>query len=178
PGFDKLLGGSVELTDQYLRSSIGAVDPEKGWKWRVTGGLSGVRFVRAGRARWRGFPALEGTADAGAPIPLRNAWFWLRTAAGMAAGPRDEPFANFFFGGFGNNRVDWQEPKRYRFSSSFPGEKLDAVAGTRYGRAMLDANLPPVHFERVGVPGLYATWVRPAVFGSALSTNFDDAATR
>ena len=123
-------------------------------------------------------PAVEAAADVGTPMPLRNASLWLRTAGGIAAGPRDEPFANFFFGGFGNNSVDWQDPKRYRSSSSFPGEPLDAVAGTRYARAMLDASLPPVHFERVGVPGLYATWLRPALFGSALSANFDDAALR
>lgn len=178
PGFDEVLGGMVELTDQFLRSSIGAVDPEKGWKWRLTAGLPGVRYVRGDRARWRGFPAVEAAADVGAPMPLRNSSLWLRTAAGVAAGPRDEPFANFFFGGFGNNYVDWQEPKRYRFSSSFPGEPLDAVAGTRYARAMLDASLPPVHFARVGIPGFYATWLRPAVFGSALSANFDDATVR
>ncbi len=178
PGFDKLLGGSLELRDRNTRSSIGAVDPEKGLKWRLTGALQGVRFVRDGRARWRGFPSIEAAADAGTPVPLRNGSLWLRTAGGLAPGDRAEPFANFFFGGFGNNFVDWQEVKRYREASSFPGAELNAVAGTRYARAMLDLNLPPLRFERLGVPALYASWLRTSVFASALSANFDDPASR
>ena len=178
PGFDKLLGGSVELRDKNTRSSIGAVDPEKGWKWRLTAGLQGVRFSRDGRSRWRGFPSAEATADAGVPLPVRNGSLWLRTAGGLAPGRRDEPFANFYSGGFGNNFVDWQEIKRYRESSSFPGAGINAIAGTRYARAMLDANLPPIRFERLGVPALYASWLRTSVFASALSANFDDPALR
>jgi hypothetical protein len=52
------------------------------------------------------------------------------------------------------------------------------VAGTNYGRAMLDLNLTPWRFERAGVVGLYASWIRTSVFGSVLATNLDDDPTR
>ena len=35
--------------------------------------------------------------------------------------------------------------------------------------------LPPWRFRRVGIPGFYATWARPAVFVTALATNLDAA---
>jgi hypothetical protein len=132
-----------------------------------------VRFATDSSTTWRGFPSLEATADAGMPLPVANASLWLRTAGGWASGARDEPFANFFFGGFGNNALDHQEIKRYREPQSFPGAEIDAVAGTRYGKAMLDLNLPPIHFQRFGTPSLYASWLRVSVFGGGLVANPD-----
>jgi len=43
---------------------------------------------------------------------------------------------------------------------------------------MLEWNLPPVRFRRVGKPGFYASWARPAVFIGALGTNLDVAEVR
>ncbi|NIW23156.1 MAG: hypothetical protein GWN29_00525, partial [Gammaproteobacteria bacterium] len=69
--------------------------------------------------------------------------FWLRTSAGFSPGDRDEPFANFFFGGFGNNWVDRLDEKRYREFRSFPGVEISEIGGVNYTRAMLEWNLPP-----------------------------------
>ena len=176
-GFDLLLSPSVTLADRNVRSSIGAVDQERGWHWDLSHEVPLVRFERAGATTWRGFPKLEAGAGAGVPIPgLRNASVWLRSAGGWSPGDRFEPFANFFFGGFGNNRVDVRDPKRYRESGSFPGLEIDEVAGTRYARAMLEANLPPLRFERAGTPAFYASWLRPSLFVTGLTTNFDQPA--
>jgi len=103
---------------------------------------------------------------------------WVRTAGGWSPGERDEPFANFFFGGFGNNGLDHQEPKRYRDAERFPGIEIDGAGGTNYAKAMLDVNLPPLHFARVGTLGFYATWLRVSTFGGGLWTNLDDPGTR
>jgi hypothetical protein len=173
PGFDKLLAGHAALTFKNLRASIGAVDHEKGWQWGLESALNGVRFVRGGEDTWRGFPQGVVTLDAGTPLPLRNSSLWLRTAAGYSPGDRDEPFANFFFGGFGNNWLDYQDVKRYRDYSSFPGLEIDEAAGTNFGRALLEWNLPPLRFRRFGTPALYAPWARLSLFGTALGTNVD-----
>ena len=98
-----------------------------------------------------------------------------RSSAGYSPGDRDEPFANFYFGGFGNNWVDHREEKRYREQYSFPGVELNEIAGTNYVRSMFEWNLPPVRFRRVGSPGFYLTWARPALFATALVTNADDS---
>ena len=36
---------------------------------------------------------------------------------------------------------------------------------------MLEWNLPPLRFEKLGTPGFYGNWLRPAVFTTALVTN-------
>jgi hypothetical protein len=177
-GFDQLVGGEIELRYRHLRSSIGAVDYERGHQWRLATNWNGVRFRRAGGARWRGFPFAEGGLDVGRPLPIRNASAWLRTAAGLSPGERDEPFANFFFGGFGNNYVDRLDPKRYRDPESFPGVPIDALAGTRFVKGLLDLNLPALRFRRAGTLALYASWARISLFGGGIVTNPDDAATR
>jgi hypothetical protein len=178
PGFDKLLAGHARLAYRNMRASLGAVDYEKGWRWDLTAVENGVRFVRGPDAAWRGFPLVSGTLDAGAALPLRNSSVWLRYAGGVSPGDRDEPFANFFFGGFGNNRVDWQEPRRYRDDTSFPGVPIDEVAGVNYARSMLEWNLPPLRFERLGTLALYCSNARASLFATGLSTNLDRAGER
>jgi hypothetical protein len=178
-GFDMVISPDLSLSDRNIRSSIGAVDHEKGWLWNLGLGVPAVRFERASGEIWRGFPQLEAATGAGVPVPrLRNSSVWLRTWGGWSPGDRLEPFANFFFGGFGNNWVDVRDPKRYRDSGSFPGLELDEVAGTNYAKAMVEWNLPPLRFERAGSPALYASWLRTSVFGSALTTNLDLAPMR
>ncbi len=39
-----------------------------------------------------------------------------------------------------------------------------------------ELNLPPLRFSRLGMPGFYASWIRPALFASALVTNLDESA--
>ena len=38
--------------------------------------------------------------------------------------------------------------------------------------------MPPLRFSRLGTPGFYASWIRPAVFVSGLATNLDDEGAR
>ena len=81
------------------------------------------------------------------------------------------PFANFYFGGFGNNWVDYRDEKRYREWYSFPGAELNEIAGANFFKSTAEWNLPPWRFQRVGTPGLYAAWLRPAIFVGGLATN-------
>lgn len=90
---------------------------------------------------------------------------------GKSFGDRENPFANFFFGGFGNNWIDHQEVRRYRLHDSFPGLELNEIGGNDFAKATLEWTLPPVRFRRVGVPGLYTNWSRLALFGSGLATD-------
>jgi hypothetical protein len=177
-GFDKVVTPRLGIHDKRLSSSIGAADYEKGYEWELETSANLVRFEEPGGANWRRFPRLLGTLDLGTPLPIRNSSLWLRTAAGFSPGDRDEPFANFFFGGFGNNWVDHGEVKRYREVGSFPGMDLDAVGGRNFAHVMLDWNLPALRFERLGTLALYGTWARVSVFGSALATNLDAPSLR
>jgi hypothetical protein len=170
PEFERLIGARLQLDESNLRSSIGAVDHELGYRWSAGVDLNSVRLESPEGSEWRTTPLLAVTLDAGRPVLVPNSSLWLRVAGGYSPGDVDDPFANFFFGGFGNNWVDHQEPKRYRDAGSFPGLDLNAAGGTNYARALVDWNLPPLRFRRAGTTGLYASWLRASLFGAALRT--------
>lgn len=177
PGFqnvpsptDKLGEASLGLEYKYPRASVGAVDDETGYLWSV--------IAHTYHAQGEFTPALLGKFDVGWPLGKNHSSIWLRTGAGVASGSRDDPLANVYFGGFRNNYVDNGEPKRYRDVISMPGFEIDALNGKSFVKGTLEWNLPPWRFEHLGSPGFYGSWIRPAIFGSALVTNPDSSAAR
>lgn len=154
------------LTFTDVRNSLGYVDEETGRKWSFE--------IRGDIADGKAFPRAHATFERGVGLPLGHSSIWLRTAAGVSPRDRTSPFANFFFGGFGNNYVDRGDEKRYRHIDSLPGVELNDISGRNFARAMVEWNLPPWRFRRLGTPGLHATWLRPAFFASFLATNLDD----
>jgi hypothetical protein len=168
--FDKLFTVRAKLRYTNLRSSLGHVDDEKGQAWQVA--------VQNDYENGTAVPRIWTDYDWGISLPLRHSSIWLRSSAGTAFGDRLSPFANFYFGGYGNNWVDYGPEKRYREYYSFPGTQLDEISGKNYAKSTLEWNLPPVRFRRVGTPGFYLSWARPSVFTSGLITNMDDATVR
>lgn len=168
--FEELLSASTNLHYQFVEKSLGAVDEERGVKWDIA---SHGNYVNKDF-----FPSVFVNFDYGVLLPLNHSSVWLRTSAGQSFGDRDNPFANFFFGGFGNNWVDHRAEKRYREYYSFPGVELNEIDGKNYGKAMLEWNLPPLRFRRVGFPVMYLNWARLALFSTAIRTNLDEASDR
>ncbi len=168
--FDKLLTAGASLDYSFVRKSLGAVDEEKGVKWRL---VFDSNYVNS-----EFFPRLYGALDYGFALPLDHSSVWLRASLGKAWGDRDNPYANFFFGAFGNNYVDHLSEKRYREYYSFPGAEINQVSGKNYGKLLMEWNVPPLRFRRLGFPWLYANWARLALFGAALQTNVDAAQFR
>ncbi len=163
--FDKLLSARASLDYKYVRKSLGAVDDEKGVKWQL---VSQGNYVNS-----KAYPRLHTNFDYGIPLPIGHSSIWLRSSVGYSFGDRDNPFANFFFGGFGNNYVDYLSEKRYREYYSFPGLELNEIGGKNFAKLMLEWNLPPIRFRRVGVTSFYFRWARLALFSSAIRTNID-----
>lgn len=168
--FDKLFKFGASLNYQFVRKSLGAVDDEKGIRWQL---VSSNNFVSSEL-----FPRFYTNLDYGLALPIDHSSIWLRASAGHSFGERDNPFANFFFGGFGNNHVDHLTEKRYREYYSFPAVELNEIGGKNYGKLLLEWNLPPLRFRRFGFPALYFNWARLALFSSGIRTNLDDSATR
>lgn len=167
---DKLSRGVVDLRYENIRSSLGHVDDEKGFKWRLVAAADRVNGETIAKA--------FGTFDIGLALPLKHSSIWLRTAAGSTNGETGDPNAQFYFGGFGNNYVDRDEVKRYREFYAMPGFELNELGGRSFVRSTLEWNFPPLRFERVGTPGYYLSWARPALFVSSLTTNLDDSTIR
>lgn len=168
--FDRLFAARAVLRYENLRHSLGHVDEEKGHAWEI--GLANDLVHD------RSYPKVWGTFDVGHALPIKHSSLWLRNAAGYTRRVPDQPFASFYFGGFGNNWVDHGNEKRYRELLSFPGADLNEIPGSNFAKSMLEWNLPPVRFREAGTADFYVTWVRPALFVSALATNMDTLADR
>ena len=168
--FDTLSTLDADLLYSNLRASLGAVDDEKGFSWYLGTNVSHVDSDT--------IPKIGTGFDFGFALPWKHSSIWLRNAVGAAFGEPNDEFANFFFGGFGNNYVDRGEVKRYREYYAMPGFELNAIPGRNFHRAMLEWNLPPIRFSRVGTANFFLSWARPSVFYTALTTNLDDSAIR
>lgn len=167
---DRLYSGEAELSYSDVRSSLGHVDDEKGQR--------GSAVFQTDYVNSSVFTRLFGHYDFGVPLGTGHSSVWLRTAGGVSPHRASEPFANFYFGGFGNNRVDHREIKRYREHYAFPGARLNEIAGRNFVRSLVEWQLPPIRFSRAGTPGFYLSFLRPALFAGGLVTNLDRAAVR
>jgi WD40-like Beta Propeller Repeat len=164
--------GTLDATLKFsdVRNSLGSVDDETGVKWsfNAQGYIVDGSFI----------PRFRGDYHRGFALPLEHSSLWFRESGGFSPSDRAEPFANFFFGGFGNNYVDHADEKRYREYYAFPGADLNEIGGRNYLKSTVELNLPPWRFQRAGKPGFYATWMRPAVFVTGLATDLDDKDVR
>src|SRR5215218_24040 len=167
---DHLYELEATLAFADIRNSQGAVDDETGTRWSAT--------AQGQAADGAPSPRFWGTYDRGIPFRIGHSSLWSRNAAGFSPADRDQPFANFYFGGFRNNYVDHADEKRYRDFEAFPGAPIDDIGGRNFAKSTLEWNLPPWRFRRAGAPGFYASWLRPAVFVSGIATNLDAASVR
>jgi hypothetical protein len=167
---DELASVDASLSYRNTRASLGAVDSEKGIRAET---IAACQYVNG-----RYIPSLLGNFDAGAALPLHHSSIWLRSSAGVTGGDIEDPFASFYFGGFGNNYVDHLEIKRFRQYYAFPGVELNSIGGQTYAKTMIEWNLPPLRFRSAGSPGFYASWLRTSLFTTGIATNFDDGEVR
>ena len=168
--YSRFLTGRVGLKYDAKEKALGAVDDEKGVGWTVN-----LRSTYTGP---KIFPRVWATYDRGLMLPWRNSSVWFRAAGGKAIGNPNDPFANFYFGGFGNNWIDHQEISRYRQFYAFPGVELNAIGATNFGKGLVEWNAPPVRFKRLGTASAYCNWARLSLFSTGLFTNLSNAATR
>lgn len=167
---NRLLTLEARLSDEDLRSSLGHVDDETGRRWSLE--------AQGNQVNGSMVPRVQGTFDRSLAVPAGHSSIWLRTSAGFSPNERENPFANFYFGAFGNNWVDHKDEKRYRDVYSFPGASLDEIAGRTFVKSMIEWNLPPIRFRRMGTPGFYASWARPSIFVGGLATDVDSRPVR
>jgi hypothetical protein len=96
---------------------------------------------------------------------------WLRSSAGKVFGDATDPFANFYFGAFGNNWIDKGDFSRYRYYYSFPGFQIDQIGAQSFAKSLAEWDVTPLHFKDFGTTKLYSNWARLALFTGALGAN-------
>jgi hypothetical protein len=165
--YDKFLSTRIGLRYSFVKKSLGAVDDEKGYRFNV--------FGQANYVNGQLYPRLNANFDYGIALPINHSSIWLRTSAGQSFGDRDNNFVKFYFGGFGNNWIDYLPEKRYREYYSFPGLDLNGLGGRNYAKAVLEWTLPPLVFRRLGFLSCYCNWARLAFFTSGIITDFESS---
>jgi hypothetical protein len=163
--YDNFMVANAQMSFSRLGSTIGAIEAEKGFMWTLSGSGTYVREEI--------YPQIRSNMTFGMPTPIDHSSLWLHTSLGNSFGDREDSFANFYFGGFGNNWIDHRGANRYRQYHSFPGVELNSIAGRNYAKAMVEWTLPPLRFKRMGLPWLYANWARLSLFTSGIVTNWD-----
>jgi len=161
--FRNLYVGYLNFHKSFLRKSLGAIEPEQGYDWNV--------YAFSSFAKSTFYPQLISNFDIGFLLPVRNTSFWLRSSAGQSFGQADKSNSYFYFGGFGNNYVDYRSAQQYREMSSFPGAAIDQFSALNYAKLISELNLKPVRFRKLGFLGFYSTYARASVFGMGLFTN-------
>jgi len=169
--YDRLATASGDLVYKSLRRSLGAIDDEFGQAWTAS--------VRGNYAGSTLYPRVSLDGSRGFLLPLDHSSVWLRAAAGSSMGvDRDDPFARFYFGGFGNNWVDHRGIKQFRNVESFPGLDINEIGGATYAKTQVEWNSPPLRFRKVGVPSAYLRWAGLSIFASGLITDFEHGTRR
>jgi hypothetical protein len=161
--YRNLFVGTMNFHKSYLRKSLGAIEPEQGYDWNI--------YAYSSLAKQTFYPQLINNFDLGFLLPLRNSSLWFRTSAGQSFGQSDKSNSYFYFGGFGNNYLDYRSSQQYREMSSFPGMQIDAISAMNYGKLSIELNLKPVRFRKFGFKGLYSTYGRLSLFSMGLFTN-------
>ncbi|MCJ7753873.1 MAG: hypothetical protein MUP13_04870, partial [Thermoanaerobaculales bacterium] len=161
---------NAKLEYEAFRKTIGGLSPEKGLGWAL--------YLNDKYTESENFLRVWGELDFGVPLPITHSSLWLRPSVGYSWGDRDNTLSNFYFGAFGNNWVDYQEARRFRDFDSFPGLEINELEGNNFAKLLLEWELPTLRFKRAGVPNFYATWLSPSLFGTAITTDFDDGDLR
>lgn len=162
--FRNLYIGIVNYHKSYLRKSLGAIEPEQGYDWNVYAYTS----FATSASEQAFYPQLINNFDLGFLLPLRNSSIWFRTSVGQSFGESDKSNSMFYFGGFGNNFVDYRSAQQYRDMSSFPGAQIDEYSALNYGKLLTEINLKPIRFRKLGFLGFYSTYARLSLFGMGL----------
>ena len=159
----RFVSATAGLAYSDLQQSLGAIEDEGGVRWNVNAEVDDT-FPKI-------FPHVWGEYVRGFLLPLRNSSLWIRSSGGRAFGDASDPFANFYFGAFGNNWIDKGDFSRYREYDSFPGVHIDQIGAQSFAKSLAEWDLPPMRFRDLGSTKLYCNWARLALFTGALGTN-------
>lgn len=152
---------SIFYEYKKTRSSLGSVMPERG----IVAGADASAYLVNGKL----YPSVNGNLELGINMPfIRNTCLWLRNNIGQNFGDAGTVFGNTYFGGFGNNWVDYREPNQYRKLTTMPGAPIDDISARSYLKSTAELGLRPVRYKNLGLLNLYPTYTQLNLFSSAL----------
>lgn len=156
------------LHSRNLRRSIGSSDVEAGTEWK----LSLMTFLVDPRR-----PAVVGGIHAEWDRFFTVAWphnvLHVKTAAGIRYTKEELAIGRFYFGGFGNRRLEDGGAKQFRKVFRFPGIPIYSLSARGFAKAMVEQNLPPLRFDNLGLGSHLLTHVDASWYAQGLVLDSD-----
>ena len=155
---------SAYFSQSKKNASLGATMAESGWGYQLSGYAyyAGKEFM----------PTLKLAGEKGWLMPfLRNTCLWLREDLGQSFGSGQSVFGNTYFGGFGNNWVDYGRTNRYRDRTSMAGAEINTLSAHSFSKTGAELSLQPIRFRNTGFLNLYPTYTQCHIFCGHLFSN-------
>ena len=136
----------TNFNSRNLRRSIGSIDFENGNEFNATFMLFGANPKH---------PQLAGQFytewDNFSTYLVPHNIFHFKIAAGYHNRNDKLMQSSFFFGGFGNRRVEDTEVDQFRNVFRFPGIPIYSLAADRFFKLMFETALPPLRFSNISM---------------------------
>lgn len=155
----------VHLSGGKTKSTIGAVEVEKGYKYSLEGSM----YLAGGQL----FPAAKATFEKGFLLPVgHNNSFWIRSTVGQNFGDSNSSFGNDYFGGFRNNYVDNGAVNRFRTTLSMPGAPIDEICAHSYAKFNGELSFTPIRLNNFGALKCYPSYIQLTTFVNDLMADY------
>ena len=136
----------TNFNSKNLRRSIGSTDFESGNEFNITLMLFGANPKN---------PQLAGQFysewDNYSTYLVPHNIFHFKIAAGYHNRNHNLMQSSFFFGGFGNRRIEDTEVDQFRNVFRFPGIPIYSLAADRFFKLMFETALPPLRFSNISI---------------------------
>ena len=157
--------GMTTINSRSLRKSIGSSGYESGREFNVTLAFFGTEYddPKLAEQLYGDFGSFSTW------ISKHNVFHW-KVAGGVANIDKKLYQGNFFFGGFGNRRVENKDVKQFRGTFRFPGIPMYSLAASRFAKLMVENNFPPIRFGNAALGQHYLNHIDFSIYSQALYT--------
>ncbi len=160
PNFSVL---QTTLNVKDLRRSIGSIDFEEGNEFNTTTMAFGTEVPKLWVAG-----QIYGEWDHYLTWLYPHNTFHLKLAVGYSLLTDKVVQAKFYFGGFGNRALEDIDVKQYRKVFRFPGIPIYSLAAEKFGKLMLEDELPPLRFSDAAIGQHYLSHISLSFFSQSL----------
>lgn len=160
------------INSQNTRRSIGSADSEHGGEWALSLSVLGwnpskPKYISGINGEWGRYFTWASPHNV----------FHLKAAAGYRHNREDLAQGRFYFGGFGNRLLENRPVKQFRDAFSFPGTPVFHLSGNNFGKILLENNLPPWRFSKIGLGSHLLSHLDASLFSQGLYIHYPDSQT-
>ncbi len=152
------------LNSKDLRRSIGSIDFEEGNEFNAT-----IMAFGTQTPKWLVAGQMFGEWD------NYSTWLWphnifhFKLASGFTVRTDELVQAKFYFGGFGNRKVEDADVNQYRKVFRLPGVPIYSLSADKFFKVMIENELPPLRFSDASIGQHYLSHASLSFYSQALA---------